>query len=176
MMIVLAAGFMAWVLIRRRRHRVRQPAEEARRCLPEVIDLIIAALRAGHSPARAMTVLAVAAPDPVRSVFSTVAKRLDTGERLAVLLRYVNDRLGPEYRPLCDILSAGERLGIPTETMIVQLSGDAHLMRRLLAEAEARRLPVRLGLPLVCCTLPSFVVLVIVPVIAGTMTELHITP
>lgn len=175
MTILIASGLVV-MAARWHRRRSCRPSESRRRCLPEVIDLVTAALRAGHTPARAMTVLAIAAPDPVRDVFETVEARLEQGERLTVLLRFVTNELGPEYRPLCDILTAGERLGIPTETMILQLSADAHLMRRLFLETEARRLPVQLGLPLVFCTLPSFVVLVIVPVIAGTLSELHITP
>lgn len=167
---------LAAIMARRFRHHRRHRSDDERRCLPEVIDLIVAALRAGHTPARTMTILASAAPDPVRPVFVAVTTGLERGDRFTVLLRRAADHLGSDYRPLCDILIAAERLGIPTETMILQLSADARLMRRLLAEAEARRLPVRLGLPLVCCTLPSFVVLVIVPVIAGTLTELHITP
>lgn len=175
-MTILMVVAIVTVVARRHRRRTQRHSECERRCLPEVIDLIIAALRAGYTPARAMTFLASTAPDPVRHVFTAVATGLERGERFSVLLRHAADRLGSDYRPLCDILTAAERLGIPTETMILQLSADAHLMRRLLAEADARRLPVRLGLPLVCCTLPSFVVLVIVPVIAGTLTELHITP
>lgn len=175
-MTILVIVALLMIVARRFRHRHRRHSDDERRCLPEVIDLIIAALRAGHTPARAMSFVADAAPDPVRHVFARVALGLEHGERFSVLLRRVADHLGSDYRPLCDILVAAERLGVPTETMIVQLSADAHLVRRLITEAEARRLPVRLGVPLVCCTLPSFVVLVIVPVIAGTVTELHITP
>ncbi|MGA0877667.1 MAG: type II secretion system F family protein [Ilumatobacteraceae bacterium] len=175
-MTILMVTTLVLMMARRYRQRNRRQSETVRRCLPEVVDLVIAALRAGHTPARAMTVLAVAAPDPVRGVFKTVVAGLEQGEAFTILLRHAADGLGADYRPLCDVLAASERLGIPTETMIVQLSADAHLLRRLLAEADARRLPIRLSLPLVCCTLPSFVVLVIVPVIAGTLTQLHITP
>lgn len=121
-----------------------------------------------------MILLSVAAPETVRPTFVAVAMGLDRGERFTTLLGHAAQHLGPDYRPLCDVLIAGERLGIPTETMVLQLSADARLVQRLLLESEARRLPVRLGLPLVCCTLPAFVALVIVPVIAGTLTQLHI--
>jgi hypothetical protein len=46
---------------------------------------------------------------------------------------------------------------------------------RRAAEARARRLPVALLLPLICCVLPSFALLTIVPVLVTGVTRLHIT-
>ena len=123
-----------------------------------------------------MSFLAVAAPIPVRPVFSAAEDALLRGEQFTRILRSLPDHLGSAYRPLCEILFAGERLGTPSDSLVHQLSSDARTTRRLLAEADARRLPVRLAVPLVCCTLPSFVVLVIVPVIAGALSHMHINP
>lgn len=160
---------------RHRRRVALHRSDEIRRCLPEVIDVIVAALRAGHTPARAMAFVAATAPTAVRQAFVTIADGLTRGERFPTLLHAMIRRLGSAYRPLADVLLAGERLGIPTESLIVQLNADARLTRRAMADADARQLPVRLGLPLVCCTLPSFVVLVIVPVVAGTLSHVHIS-
>lgn len=154
----------------RARHLAAQLAS-----LPDVTDLILAAMHAGCTPAHALIFLARSAPLNVRWAFAEAVTALEHGERFSAVVRQLPLRLGSGYRPICDILSAGDRLGIPTEMLIAQVSSDSHLTRRLLAETEARRLPVRLSLPLVCCTLPSFVILVMVPVIAGTLTQLHIT-
>lgn len=163
-------------LIRLRRRSRHRRQNMIRRSLPDVVDLIIAALYAGMTPAASMEFVALAAPESVRINFSDIAAGLRRGERLSTLLRSLVDELGSAFRPLCDILTAADKLGIPTSSLIGQLSSDAHLMRRLQDEADARRLPVRLGLPLVLCTLPSFVVVVIVPVIAGVLSHMHITP
>lgn len=160
---------------RHRRRVALHRADEMRRCLPEVIDVIIAALRAGHTPARAMSFVVATAPTTVRPTFVAITDGLARGDRFPTLLQAMVRQLGSAYHPLADILVAGERLGIPTESLIVQLNADARLTRRAMADADARRLPVRLGLPLVCCTLPSFVILVIVPVIAGTLSHVHIS-
>ena len=160
---------------RHRRRVVLRRSKEIRRSLPEVIDVIVAALRAGHTPAGAMAFVVTTAPTVVRATFVTIADGLARGERFSVLLQTMVHELGSVYGPLADILIAGERLGIPTESLIVQLNADARFTRRSVADADARRLPVRLGLPLVCCTLPSFVVLVIVPVVAGTLSHVHIS-
>lgn len=160
---------------RHRRRIALLRSEEIRRSLPEVIDVIVAALRAGHTPARTMAFVATTAPTAVRAPFVMMADGVMRGERFSVLLQAMVHQLGSVYGPLADILIAGERLGIPTESLIVQLNADARFTRRAMADADARRLPVRLGLPLVCCTLPSFVVLVIVPVVAGTLSHVHIS-
>jgi len=164
---------IGWLRYRRRLHHRRATALLV--SLPDVTDLLIAALHAGCTPSRALEFLARSAPQNVRQEFCDAVSALNNGERFSTIMRRLPTHLGSGYRPLCEILSAGDRLGIPTETLIAQMSSDSHLTRRLLAEADARRLPVRLSLPLVCCTLPSFVVLVIVPVIAGTLSQLHIT-
>jgi len=171
--LVCIAILIGWTRYRRSRNRRRTTALLV--SLPDVTDLLIAALYAGCTPNQALEFLARSAPVNVREVFHDAVTSLNNGERFSTIMRQLPTLLGSGYRPLCDILSAGDRLGIPTETLIAQMSSDSHLTRRLLAEADARRLPVRLSLPLVCCTLPSFVVLVIVPVIAGTLSHLHIT-
>jgi pilus assembly protein TadC len=61
------------------------------------------------------------------------------------------------------------------ESLIFQLGNDARLSRRRAAEISARQLPIRLSLPLVICTLPSFIVLIIVPTIAGTVSQLRLS-
>lgn len=172
--IVVAFGFfITWLRYRRHLHSRHLAAQLA--SLPDVTDLILAAMQAGCTPVHALYFLARSAPMNVRGAFAEAATAIEDGERFASVIGQLPQRLGNGYRPLCDILSAGDRLGIPIEILMTQVSSDSHLTRRLLAEADARRLPVRLSWPLVCCTLPSFVVLVMVPVIAGTLSQLHIT-
>lgn len=171
--VVTAIGLFVLWLRHRRRRRSRQLAAQLT-SLPDVTDLFLAAMYAGFTPARALGFLARSAPMNVRWAFVEAAANLEHGERFTTVVRRLPERLGSGYRPLCDILGSGDRLGISTEVLIAQISSDSHLTRRLLAEADARRLPVRLSVPLVCCTLPSFVVLVMVPVIAGTLSQLHI--
>jgi tight adherence protein C len=78
-------------------------------------------------------------------------------------------------QPMCEVLIAGDRLGIPVENLLFQLGNEARTNRRRRAETQARQLPIQLSLPLVMCTLPSFIILIIVPTIAGTLSQLNIT-
>ena len=172
---ILLAFFLLWGWSRYRRQQRQRHIAVQSAALPDITDLVLAALQAGCSSIQVVEFLARAAPTQVRWAFIEVVTALDRGERFSTVMHNLVITLGPEFRPLCDILSAGDRLGIPTEILVAHVSSDAHLARRLQADAEARRLPVRLSIPLVCCTLPSFVVLVIVPVLAGTLSHLHIT-
>ena len=53
------------------------------------------------------------------------------------------------------------------------LADDIRTERRRHAERHARTLPVRLAFPLVLCTLPSFVLVAIVPALLGAVSTLR---
>lgn len=172
-MILMIIAFIIWR--RRRRHihdrRTRRIAED----LPDAMDLLLAALHAGLTPVTAIDLLAHHAPPSVRPAFRAVVDRFDSGVRFGEALEEVPRLLGAHARSFIDVLIDAERLGIPIEQLIFQLSMTARHHRRRLAESSARRLPVQLAVPLVTCTLPSFVVLVIVPVIVATLRHLRIS-
>ena len=73
--------------------------------------------------------------------------------------------------PIVAALSTGVRDGLPLLPLLDRLTIEADARRRRLAEAEARKLPVRLAFPLVCCTLPAFVLLGIVPALLGALSD-----
>ncbi|MEY3618716.1 MAG: putative type secretion system protein [Actinomycetota bacterium] len=174
MIFFVVAGAMFVVVIRRRRTLRDRRARAVVDDLPDAIDLLLAALRAGHTPVLAIELLACHAPLSVRDAFRSVLEAMNSGERLAIALNHVTRTLGPIARPLTDILADGDRLGIPIDQIAYQLSIAARHHRRRQAEASARKLPVQLAVPLVVCTLPSFVVLVIVPVIAATLGHIRV--
>lgn len=135
----------------------------------------MAALRAGYSPVQGIHFLSLHAPQVMRPAFLAVTEKIASGQRFTDALRELSQHIGPTARPLCEVLAAGDRLGIPMENLIFQLGNDARLSRRRAAEISARQLPIRLSLPLVICTLPSFIVLIIVPTIAGTVSQLRLS-
>jgi tight adherence protein C len=135
--------------------------------LPDITDLLVAALRAGLTPVQALRAITPLAPASVRSEFDAVIARLDGGDRFVEALRDVH-----HARALFDVLADGDRLGVPIEHLTFRLAVEAREQRRRSAESDARRLPVRLAIPLVACTLPSFVSLVIVPVLIDALSHL----
>jgi tight adherence protein C len=139
---------------------------------PDAIDLVVLAVRSGFLPAAALEVTTPHLPAAVRGAFASVTARVATGERFGDALAAL-DQLGPIARPLVDTFAAADRYGLALAPVLERLGFEARQQRRRAADAAARQLPVRLSLPLVLCTLPSFVLLAIVPLLLGAFSSLH---
>ena len=113
-------------------------------------------------------------PAPASPVVHS-GRRGDARAAIASLTRsrVLRAELGPIAQPLVDSLSAADRYGLPLAPVLERLSFEARQQRRRDADATARELPVRLAIPLVLCTLPSFVLLAIVPLLLGALSSLH---
>ena len=138
--------------------------------MPELIDTLLVLIRAGHSPASAMSQLHNWSPDDLKPHLLPVTTELAAGLRFAETMKNLRESLGPCIYPICDILVCADRDGLPITSVLDQLSFHAHQERRRLGEIEARELPVRLLFPLVCCILPSFVLLAMVPLLVNSLT------
>ena len=168
-----AAGAFVAELARRRYRRAFAHRRAIAAALPDAIEFLVLLVHAGLSPTQAVLEAAQRAPLATRAGFAATAHRLQRGQGLAEALTGLVDELGPAARPIADGIAAAERYGLPLAPLLDTLSDQAHAARRRLAEAEARRLPVRLSFPLVVCTLPSFVLLAVVPAVMGTISSLR---
>ena len=138
--------------------------------IPELIDTLLVLIRAGHSPAAAMSQLHNWSPEDLMPHLLRVNTELAAGMRFAETMKNLRETLGPCIYPICDILVCDDRDGLPITSVLDQLSFHAHQERRRLRDIEARELPVRLLFPLVCCILPSFVLLAMVPLLVNSLT------
>lgn len=163
---------LATVIVARRRRARRLGAIAATAAaLPELLELLVALVRAGCTPAQAVRRLAPRAPVALAEPLVRVVARLDQGQRFADAL----DELAvavPPARPAVDLLATADRYGLPLAPVLDRLADEARAQRRRLGEAQARELPVRLAFPLVCCTLPSFAVLTVVPIVVASLGSL----
>lgn len=170
-------GVLVWVALapglRRRRARRRHQREVVRQ-LPDTVDLLALAIGAGQTTRQAVATLARSASPPFVAAFAEVDRRADRGERLVDALEALTARLGPAVQPVTSVLAALERHGVAIGATLEQLSVEARRERRLQAETAARKLPVRLSFPLVCCVLPAFALLTLAPLLAGALTSLRL--
>ncbi len=162
---------VARIVRRRRRQRQQQALLDA--LVPELIELVLVGVHAGLTAPQAMLRLSPIAPLPLRPALEALELRLRGGDRFADALQALPERAGPSYRPLVFTLALAERTGDPIASVLDRLADEARRHRRRLADASARELPVRLAVPLVSCTLPAFVLLTIVPVLAGALSSLR---
>ncbi len=167
-----------------RRHIVRVPRwlpalsrrrREARldHAMPDLLDLLVVTLQAGLPAPAAFVALAPHVSPVVAPAIVSVLDRCSHGERFVDALDGLVDHLGTRALGLVAAIGAAERSGLPLAPTVDRIADDARSHRRRSAEIDARRLPVRLALPLVCCTLPSFVCIAIGPVLVGALTSLR---
>lgn len=169
--IALAVGVLCWPRVRGvlRQRRERSAIEEA---LPDAIEMLILVVRAGMTPHQAVTLLTERAPAPIRPAFVEVDRRRTRGSSLADALRALPELVGAGADVVADTLAMAERYGTPIGDALEQLSTDVRERRVRRAEADARKLPIRMSFPLVVCTLPSFVLIAVVPAVLGALSSL----
>ena len=167
----LLVSLLVIVLVRQRRHR-RAGRPDLDREVPDHVDLVVAGLRAGLSPEQSFRLAVHHSRGRLKSTLSTVLEAIENGSRFPDALRALRGRAGPDLDALAQLLATGDRLGLPLERHAMLLADEARHRRRRSVDAEARELPVRLTVPVVACILPAFVIVVIVPLIVGTLARL----
>ena len=156
---------------RRRSQRRRQRA--ITQALPDALDLVIVTLQAGHLPLQALREVIPSVPAVVAASFADVVARVDRGERFRTALDALAEHLGAPALAVSSAIAGASDAGTSVTPALDRLAHDTREHRRRAAEASARELPVRLSFPLVLCTLPSFVLIAIVPLLLGALSSLR---
>lgn len=165
------AAAAVWVTIGRAEPAsVRRARQAAQRELPHLVGLLADALRAGQSPAEALELVTRALPGPAADRLASVVPRL----RLGVDPRTVWEGLATDsaLAPLGRVLTRAEVTGAPVVDAVTRLSAALADDGRGEVEDRARAVGVKAALPLGLCLLPAFVLLGIVPVVAGMLGTL----
>ncbi|MEQ8719542.1 MAG: type II secretion system F family protein [Acidimicrobiales bacterium] len=157
--------------VRRRRREARRAADTVRAELPDVVDLLLAAVSAGLSVTAAIEVVAGLAEGPVSRALGETVSRSRHGDVVSAL-EAIPDLLGESVRPLARVLVDGLRHGAPVIAGLERLSRDGRAERRRRGEIRARRTSVRLVFPLVVCLLPAFALLTVVPALVASLEVL----
>lgn len=170
----LAAGVGAvvvWVVAGRvEPPGVRRRREEVRRDLPHVVTLFGAALRSGAAPASAIDLVGRALPGAAADRIAAVAARLELGgDPVAIWSSLADD---PALGPLGRTMARTHRSGAPVVAAVEALSEELSRRARGEVEDRARAVGVRAAVPLGICLLPSFLLLGIVPLVAGLATSI----
>ncbi|WP_457208507.1 type II secretion system F family protein [Nocardioides sp. P5_C9_2] len=169
------AAAAAWVVLGRSESAgVRDARSAAARDLPHLVDLLAATLRSGAAPTAALASVCAACPGAAADRLDPVLARLRVGAPpatvWAVLAR--DDVLAP----LGHTLARAEASGTSVADAVERLADD--LEREALASVEdrARAVGVKAAVPLGLCLLPAFVLIGIVPTVAGLLATLGPTP
>jgi len=167
----LAAAPLAWAVatpvVAERRARARHEARLHDQ-LPDVVDLVALTAGAGLPVGASLLAIGDRPGGPLGAALARAAAHLrhggTTGEALDLLAT-----VGPAARPLVDALAQHDRYGTPLLPALDRVAVEARARRRRRSEEAARRLPVTLLFPLVLTTFPAFVLLTVVPLLAGSL-------
>lgn len=143
----------------------------------EGIDVLVVlvglGLGGGASLRRAMAEALPWVGGDVGRELGSVLARVDRGASLADELEAMVAAARPQLSGLARVVAATERYGAPAVSELEALALERRLDERQRLERMARRVPVQLLVPLVCGVLPAFVLLSVVPMLAGALGNLR---
>ncbi|MET0997441.1 MAG: type II secretion system F family protein [Marmoricola sp.] len=169
---VLAAAVAWWVLARAEPADQRRAREEAQRDLPHLVRLLAAALRAGSAPGDAVRLVCAALPGPAAQRLSGIPESLALGVDPARV--WVALGADEALAPLGRCLARAHETGAPVVAAVERLADELERTTRGQVEDRARAVGVKAALPLGLCLLPSFLLLGIVPLVAGLLAGLAV--
>jgi pilus assembly protein TadC len=133
--------------------------------LPAALDLLAACLAAGAAPAQAFAAVGEAFDGEVGIVLSAVARLVMLG---APVENAWSTCLGdPRWAPVARAVIRAHHSGAALTDVLVHLADDRRRALRTDAQVAAERAGIAIVLPLGACFLPAFVLVGVVPVVAG---------
>ena len=147
---------------------VRRRREAIDEALPLAVDLLASCLAAGQAPAVALQQVTDVVAHPLRDELQEVATRLRLGADPIRVWRDVaaHPQLGSWGRTVLRAVDSGASVA---DAMAAH-ADDLRQASRSRVEARARAVGVRAALPLGVCLLPAFVLLGVVPLVAGSLS------
>ena len=161
---VLATAGGGVVGLARVRAGRRRRSEELRRTLPDMLDVLSLAVRAGLVPSEALALAARTSAVPLARILRSALDRLSRGGSWEEVVDQFGHDLGPDGRGLA-LLLGGEG-GAPLADGLDRVAFELRDRRRREVQRRAQRLPVTVLAPLVTCILPAFFLITIVPVVS----------
>jgi Flp pilus assembly protein TadB len=167
---VVAAGVAWWWIGRSEPASVRRRREAAARELPGLVQLLGTALESGCDVAEGLRVVCEAAPGPAAGALSGVPARLALGITAEAAWRPLLE--DAELAPLARTMIRAHQSGSSVTTEIARLADELERRAHLRMEERARAVGVKAAVPLGLCLLPSFLLIGVVPLVAGLLRSL----
>jgi Flp pilus assembly protein TadB len=168
----VAAAVVAWqVLGRAESPSTRRRREELERDLPTAVHLFGACLEAGAATSSALESVANALPGAVAEELMLVRHRLALGVDPPAAWRQLTGH--PQLRPLGRSMARAHQSGASVREAVAALAVELAAQSRARTDALARSVEVRAAAPLGVCFLPAFLLLGVVPMVAGVFSTMR---
>jgi len=157
----------------RRRQRKEQRLEASGSLLaqaPVVADLLATAIAAGATVPEAMSVVAQVVGEPMRARLRAVITAMQMGaDPHSAWSSWLDE---PALSPIAQAIIRSQHSGSPLSTVLDAAAADMRQTYRADVEARARAAGVRAVAPLALCYLPAYLLVGVVPVVAGFASAL----
>ena len=151
---------------------VRRRREQVAAQFGPTVDLLAATVAAGVPLRSAVVEVAAVVPEPTAGLLDQVAAQTRVGASDAAAWRCVSacpDRAS--WGRLASDLALAVESGSGMADLLHRHAEDGRRRRTLLVQRRARTVAVRSVLPLMCCFLPAFLLVGVVPIILGTFSK-----
>jgi Flp pilus assembly protein TadB len=144
-----------------RRRRARVDAD-----LPHVVDLLVATVTVGADPGDALGRVSAVVGGPTADELSVWVHRLRLGSDPVSV--WADMARHPQLGRLGTTLRRSAESGAPVASALRRLSADLRDRQRAEVESRVRQVEVKSAVPLGVCLLPAFVLVGVVPLVAGS--------
>jgi tight adherence protein C len=145
---------------------VSRRQRQVTRALPDFLDLLAVTVEAGLGLEAALSKVTQNRTDPLSQEIQLTLARLRYGQTLGQSLRHMARRLDhPDVTRLCEALAQSQDLGTSLADTLRSQSQLLRELRRLRAEEQAARVPVKMLFPMVVFILPALFLLLLGPAV-----------
>jgi tight adherence protein C len=144
--------------------KIEDRQKEISRKLPDILDLLVISVEAGLGFEQALDRTCTAVPGALSDEFRRMLHEIRIGSTRADALRAMADRSDvPELRGFILAMLQADTFGVSISRLLRSQADEMRIKRRLKAQEQAQKAPVKMLFPLVFCIFPSIFVVILGP-------------
>lgn len=150
--------------------KIQRRQKEARKAMPDALDLLTICVEAGLGFDGAMSKVNEKWDNILSRAFGRVIREIQLGKLRREALRAMADRLGiPEMTSFVAAIIQSEQLGVSMAKVLRIQSDQMRVKRRQLAEEEAHKAPIKMLVPMALLIFPSICIVLMSPALLMMM-------